>query len=299
MTVNLNAKNGFKQKNFNIDSPKPSFYSMKDDTLFDNSVLVVAHPDDEILWFSSIMERVQNIFICFLDCSFNPTTAAGRRKSLLEYPFPNVTSLNLNESEVINLGNWEKPFASRFGMRIVDSGGKVAKQYEENYHKLHEILKERLKGYRQVFTHNPWGEYGHEEHVQVYRVVKELKSELKFDLWYPAVFSNKSFNLMQRYIPYFGSGSVTLDTNVKLSDKIFDLYKKNSCWTWFNNWKYGNEESFIEDSCKKSENENIGLLVPFRFVKVRRFDNHKKRLPKFKRRINNAFHKFLKRDSDF
>ena len=31
-----------------------------------------------------------------------------------------------------------------------------------------------------IFTHNPWGEYGHEEHIQVFRVIMALSKELTY-----------------------------------------------------------------------------------------------------------------------
>jgi len=40
---------------------------MKRSDITDSSILVVAHPDDEVLWFSSVLERVQETIICFLE----------------------------------------------------------------------------------------------------------------------------------------------------------------------------------------------------------------------------------------
>ncbi len=53
------------------------------------------------------------------------------------------------------------------------------KDYKENYYKLKNHLKKKLMGYVNIFTHNPWGEYGSEEHIQVYKVVKELQEEIR------------------------------------------------------------------------------------------------------------------------
>ena len=36
------------------------------------SILVVAHPDDEILWFSSILASVDHVILCYLGELVNP-----------------------------------------------------------------------------------------------------------------------------------------------------------------------------------------------------------------------------------
>ena len=40
--------------------------------ILEQSILVVAHPDDEILWFSSIADKIHAIVICFMDYRFDP-----------------------------------------------------------------------------------------------------------------------------------------------------------------------------------------------------------------------------------
>ena len=82
--------------------------------------------------------------------------------------------------------------------------------YRNNYDELKQRLEEKLRGYRNVFTHNPWGEYGHEEHVQVYRVVKDLQAQMRFNLWYSNYVSNKSFKLMLSHVERFCFEYVTI-----------------------------------------------------------------------------------------
>jgi hypothetical protein len=43
------------------------------------SVLVVAHPDDEALWFSSIVGRVRRVIIAYEACAELPELGARRR----------------------------------------------------------------------------------------------------------------------------------------------------------------------------------------------------------------------------
>ena len=58
---------------------------------------------------------------------------------------------------------------------------------------------------RNVIAHGPWGEYGHEEHVQVFRVVASLATEMGFRLWLPAYVAPKSEALMLRNLKYCGT----------------------------------------------------------------------------------------------
>ncbi len=233
---------------------------------FENSIIVSAHPDDEILWFSSIIERVNKILFCYLDCKSNPSWGEGRRRSLSEYPMKGISCLDIDEAEVFDAVNWYNPLPSKFGMKIASQ--KISIQYRINYYKLKKQLKKRLIGYSNVFTHNPWGEYGNEEHVQVYRVIRELQNTLKFHLWFPNYCSNKSINWMTKYIPTFNPKYVTLKTNKTLSKKIKKLYQKNGCWTWYTDWQWLEEETFIRDSENDDTKRNYGKIFPLNIINV-------------------------------
>ena len=62
----------------------------------EESVLVVAHPDDEVLWFSSILDTVTSIVIVFMDTEQRPDRDDARRASLAEHEFRDkLVSLDL------------------------------------------------------------------------------------------------------------------------------------------------------------------------------------------------------------
>jgi LmbE family N-acetylglucosaminyl deacetylase len=215
--------------------------------LFDHSILIAAHPDDEVLFFSSIMDKVDQVVFCFLENGTNFHLAAGREKSLREHPLKNISCLGLKESRIFWKVDWQNPTITEYGMKEAATTVPDT-QYMNNYHALKTCLRKRLEGCSNVVTHNPWGEYGHAEHVQIYRVVRQLQEEMGFALWFSNYCSNKSFVLMLRYVCGYNSDYITLPTNKEASSRIRSIYERNSCWTWFGDWEWFNDESFMKDS---------------------------------------------------
>ncbi|MCA9476132.1 MAG: hypothetical protein KC563_10075, partial [Nitrospira sp.] len=94
--------------------------------------------------------------------------------------------LDLTALGVSRPKNFVSPRFSPFGIELVADNrlpGKGQQHYENNFLLLRKKLTDILGGYQNVVTHNPWGEYGHEEHVQVYRAVKDLQASIGFNLW--------------------------------------------------------------------------------------------------------------------
>lgn len=238
--------------------------------ILNKSIIVVAHPDDEVLWFSSILDKVNDLVVCFLAAKRYPWWSVGRRKSLAEYPLKNISCLDIDQSDVFESADWQNPVITDYGLEIVDKSIPTRyEQYKNNYEELKQHLEKQLVGYRNVFTHNPWGEYGHEEHVQVYRVIKSLQGRMKFDLWYSNYVSQKSFTLMQSHLDRFRFESVAFKTNKALAHEIKGIYIKNKCWTWYGDWKWFKEELFIREVSQGQEGkEKRGRPFPTNFIKM-------------------------------
>jgi LmbE family N-acetylglucosaminyl deacetylase len=142
-------------------------------------------------------------------------------------------------------------------------------RYRSNYATLERELRARLSGYQNVFTHNPWGEYGHEEHVQVHRAVRSLKQELGFSLWCSNYCSNKSYHLMLRYIRGFQFPYVMRQTNPKLAGEIERLYRAHRCWTWpFEDYEWFAHECFAKDIGDPCKDSGAGRLGPLNFLRI-------------------------------
>lgn len=234
--------------------------------MLNKSIIIAAHLDDEALWFSSILDKVDDIIICFLNYKQIPDLGVGRKKSILEYPLKNIACLEIDESGVYGCADWDNPVLSKYGIEL--SNKNISdKKYKKNYSKLLKKLKVKVAGYDNVFTHNPWGEYGNEDHIQIYRVVKQLQEQLKFNLWFPNYCSNQSNNLMIKYIYNNNFEYVTMETNINLGQNIKNILLRNRCWTWYDDWKWFDTESFIKEK-KIKEEIRFGRLFPVNFIKV-------------------------------
>lgn len=233
----------------------------------EKSILVVAHPDDEALWFSSILDKVDEVLVCFLEFKPLPKLGLGRKKSLQEHPLKNITCLGVPESGVFNDANWTTPEAGPYGM-VVEANRQAVETYKDNFSRLKEELYRKIEPFDYVFTHNPWGEYGHEEHVQVNRVVRSLQEELAFDIWHTTYFSNKSVGLMLDNLPQQPSDMVTCEAQVELAEELKRLYQKHGCWTWYQDWQWFQNETIFRDPGNIQTCSELNQTLPLQMVRV-------------------------------
>lgn len=245
---------------------------MNCEDMFEKAALVVAHPDDEALWFSSVLGGVEQVVICFMDVPSRPDWSEGRRKSSASFPMDNAVFLGLTESEVFDCADWKKPFLTEYGMEVFRRKGCSpcfsVRRYRENRIELEKRLRDRLRGSRNVITHNPWGEYGHEEHVQVFLTIRKLQSELGFALWFSNYCSNRSHNLMLRHINGFGSGYVTREVDLGRGRELMELYRKNNCWTWYEDYVFFRQECFMAWDASRDRGKREGHIFPLNYIRV-------------------------------
>lgn len=199
-----------------------------DSSILSRSCLVVAHPDDEILWFSSILRRVERALICFLSNAAIPDRGPARHRVLDQYPIEQLECLELAVPLTRQWCDWTNPTETEFGLQMPAA---ARSRYERSFADLRVLLRIELADYANVITHNPWGEYGHEMHVQVYRVVQSLADELGYRVWFSNYASSRSSALAERYL--FGApfDPVCLETDRELARRVRDLYVAEGCWT--------------------------------------------------------------------
>lgn len=104
------------------------------------NVLVVAHPDDEVLWFDPT--QYDKIVICFTERSDAPGMGDRRRQAIGQHPLSaRIKCLDVPEGDVPNLQK-----------RLLDASG----------------------DWTSVTTHGAHGEYGHIHHKQVFKACMDL-----------------------------------------------------------------------------------------------------------------------------
>ena len=82
--------------------------------LDDRSILVMAHPDDEALWASSLLGPVGRLILVYEALPGRPDVTAGRRAALARFPRA-VESLRLAETAAFGAAAWPEPARDRRG----------------------------------------------------------------------------------------------------------------------------------------------------------------------------------------
>ncbi|MVA97252.1 hypothetical protein GN330_08330 [Nitratireductor sp. CAU 1489] len=236
-----------------------------------NSVVIGAHPDDELLWFSSILRDVDEVVIVYRDFWAQPGLGGARSAAIADYPRANVTCLDIAESGAYGCADWRDPVLTEHGiglgievgkreatrlarkslsaLRAIDGGriasSSTAELYARNFTRICAALETRLRPDMNVFTHNPWGEYGHEEHIQVFRALQLLRDKIGFKLWMSNYCTERALPLAMRYFTDAPESYVRLPTDKAFAQEVADIYKKHGCWTWADDWSWFDEECFM------------------------------------------------------
>ncbi|WP_169309583.1 hypothetical protein [Rhodomicrobium vannielii] len=195
----------------------------------------MAHPDDEVLWASSVLSSAAKIILCFGDSS-KPRIGHARRLAMKDFPLNTLEFLDLTEARVSNRARWPNPQPSSAGLKIsrrmYDLYNRAEQAYETNFSRLCSEFSVRLSGVDDVITHNPWGEYGHEEHVQVFKAVVHAQAKLGYRIWVTNYVSERSLQLMLSQADQIGQSTEPMKTDTHLSKELKQLYERCGCWTW-------------------------------------------------------------------
>ncbi len=259
-----------------------------------NSVIVAAHAEDEVLWFSSIVQHVDQVVIVFRDFWADPKLGAKREAALAEYPRKDVTCLGVSEAGAYGCADWSDPVLTPVGVQLGFEGSKrvvpryarkstkkvpvlgraeaaaasVTRGYKENFQTIYDRLKPLLKPEMNVFTHNPWGEYGHEEHIQIFRVLCKLREEIGFRLWMSNYCTDRAAPLAMRYFVACPGGYVRQETDKAFAARVAELYKKHGCWRWADDWAWFDDECFMEAPGVDTAAEPHHHLFPLNFFTI-------------------------------
>ncbi len=195
------------------------------------SAVVVAHPDDEALWLSSVLGSADRVVLCFGDLFERPKMSEARRRAVAALPLPGLIDLKLPESGGGLSVDWAQPRLTEAGIALADRAAE--KRYTANFAVLTHELRTVLAGCDEVYTHNPWGEYGHAEHIQVHRAVAALQGELGYTLWFSNYVGAASWLLAQEIgrRPCWAERR-TVVPDAALARRLRDVYRRCGAWTW-------------------------------------------------------------------
>lgn len=215
----------------------------------DRLAIVMAHPDDEVLWAGSVLRAAEKVVLVYGDMPGWDEQNAGRKVAMAEFPLPTLDWLAMTESGVFDSASWPEVRETEYGLyphpalRLLHSFD--ADRYRAQFATLRDLLRPRLAGMRNVIAHGPWGEYGHEDHVQVFRVVASLAGELGFQLWVPAYVAPKSDVLMRRNLRFCGRPTPPMPIDGAFAEGIAQIYKRTKTWTWFDSYVWPKSERFL------------------------------------------------------
>lgn len=179
--------------------------------------LLIAHPDDEALFLWPFLDRVKRIVCASSDQSnLSRQWCSERGKCVAE-----VGELLGCE---IDCGVLDSEF-----YRLSTRDGRLKAELD--------ALIDRIGSPEILATHNPWGEYGHIDHMLMHHVGRTVQAWhgcqlLTTDIAVsqsPAWLSIEPFGLIQN-AEYEGPNEHMLDRN--LFDRIKAIYDARGCWTW-------------------------------------------------------------------
>lgn len=228
----------------------------------EDAVIVAAHPDDEILWFSSILNHCKSVIVCFgPSATSRESYDRGRAEVIEKYPLAKVRFLNIRQSDANGQGQWKRPSAGGLRLRRPNSS------YDRNRARLLSALRSQLADESVIFTHNPWGEYGHEEHVQVFSVVAALKTQIGYEMRVSGYVGRRSLKTMLNSSHMLDGRPLCLDTDKLLAGQLRDLYLQNDCWTWRedNDWPtsevfYRFNDVHVPDATPRTTTEALNFI---------------------------------------
>ncbi|GAB4524655.1 MAG: hypothetical protein Tsb0020_42750 [Haliangiales bacterium] len=202
------------------------------------AALVVAHPDDEVLWFSAVLSQVGQRVVCFEACDDYPALGPARRKLAAAYPAALPTRwLRVPEPCSLGMVDWSRPVATRYGLALSAAGATEPARARQRaaYDEVRGALSATLASATDVITHNPWGEYGHPDHALVCSAVESLADELGYRVWYSSYVAAKPLPYAATVLDQLAAGP-SLAPDRAVIDQLVPLYRQAGCWTWM--WPY-------------------------------------------------------------
>lgn len=256
--------------------------------MLENSLIVAAHPDDELLWFGAILKRVDRVIVVFEDFWPDPAMGPARAEALTNFPRDGVTSMRMAEAATYGCADWTNPKLSPWGIelgwqcelrdakqalkRLAGRSNAPRQGIRAGYRQNFEVMTEQLRGEltsdMNVFSHNPWGEYGHEDHVQVHRVLSNLRDEIGFTLWMSNYCTERALPLAATYFDSVEPHYKILDVDKIFADQVAQIYRDAGCWTWADDWQWFDQECYAQAPKTQKFLQSQGHLFPLNLFNI-------------------------------
>ena len=147
-------------------------------------LIVVAHPDDEVLWLSPLLPQATHVLASYAVAGLDPALTKGRELVRDSFPFSGFQFLGLQQADVYGQSDFLSRVPVDHGVRLMRScRPERAERYRSNYSALLAAVDPYLGPQTDIYTHNPWGEYGHEEHIQVNHAMVTLAQRRGCSVW--------------------------------------------------------------------------------------------------------------------
>ena len=171
-----------------------------------DATILIAHPDDETIFMWWALQQAKTIVCCSSDLN-NPERqwCKDRKKALVE-----IGAMVGAEVRCLD-------YPSEFYKANARDGS------------LSRLVKEvlALLPERDICTHNPWGEYGHLDHILVHQIARASGKRLIYSGmcidagWLPCT-PWRSLPIPERYCV----------NDISFYEKCKAIYDKYGCWTW-------------------------------------------------------------------
>jgi hypothetical protein len=178
-----------------------------------------------------------------------------------------IACLELSETGAFNQAAWPTPELSEFGLAISRNAA-VARTYAACATELREAVSPFIEAAENVFTHNPWGEYGHEEHIMVHRVVTTEAAQSDIPVWHTNYVSGWSQSLMENYFSITHAAYYENAVNGDAMSDVAKIYKKHGAWTWMDDFHWFPQECYIQGPLSQSDSADGGWLCPVNFMRL-------------------------------
>jgi glycosyltransferase involved in cell wall biosynthesis len=217
--------------------------------------VVVAHPDDEVLWLAAVLPYATKVLAAFSVAGGDSALTRGRELVRTHYPFSGFEFLGLQNADVYGQSDFLSRAPVDHGVSLMRSCPPVrAERYRSNYPALLAAVDPYVGPQTDIYTHNPWGEYGHEEHVQVNHAVVALARRHGCSVWaWDGLSSEKLISndvwLRADYYPDDALGDVPrreLAVDLESYKEIRALYQRNGAWTWHDDYLPPNPSRFLQ-----------------------------------------------------